>query len=472
MSAVTLHRNLLSVRLTPLCIPGCNFIDRYPAPNHVHGSDDSKTTCLPAASYTCCCGHNSRKYFTTTSTLTSQLPSRYITSTYTDPNLFLKFPPSSWSRKRCLSTATTPVSPAAPLFEDTPLSGAKAASLLRGLDAFTVSAEDDHHPIAVYTISQNDVDAKNDDIGSKNERTPLLLLHGRTWSSLPVYHLMGGTSTSHTISGEHESRSLMEALYNTHDIQPYAMDFRGFGGTPKDDSGFVEPSRCVLDVVSVLNWVAEREKERKKVLSVCDKESNYSETSADEESEPGVRPALLGWSQGAMIAQLVAQRHRDALSKLILYASIYNPNIKYPIPPPTETLTKGHTDHDDFPLFSQNLAAIPNEFDGAMEDFTNIGPPIPARQFAEAALLTDPIKVQWWNLHQLNECHPSLVKVPTMVIAGDMDPYTNMATQVELFTNLGKGVDRVWSVIGDADHAVHLAEERGRFVEKIKSFLG
>ncbi len=110
----------------------------------------------------------------------------------------------------------------------------------------------------------------------------------------------------------------MEALYNTHEIQPYAMDFRGFGGTPKDDSGFVEPSRCVLDVVSVLNWMAEREKERKKISSACEKKNNDSAADSDDESNPEVRPALLGWSQGAMIAQLVAQRHHDALSKLIL----------------------------------------------------------------------------------------------------------------------------------------------------------
>ena len=62
-----------------------------------------------------------------------------------------------------------------------------------------------------------------------------------------------------------------------------------------------------------------------------------------------------------------------------------------------------------------------NEFDGAMEDFTSyearIFPPISAKLFAETALVSDPIKVQWWNLHQLNECRPSLVKVPTMVVS-------------------------------------------------------
>lgn len=99
------------------------------------------------------------------------------------------------------------------------------------------------------------------------------------------------------------------------------------------------------------------------------------------------------------------------------YGSIFNPNVKYAIPP-TSNPHSGHTDHEDFPLHDM---IAQNEFDGAMEDFTSyearIFPPISAKLFAETALVSDPIKVQWWNLHQLNECRPSLVKVPTMVVS-------------------------------------------------------
>ena len=112
------------------------------------------------------------------------------------------------------------------------------------------------------------------------------------------------------------------------------------------------------------------------------------------------------------------------------YGSTYNPNARYPIPPPTgqqraTTATTAIDDEDDFPLHL--LVAARNEYDGAMEDFTNIDnrrddeariyPPASARHFADAALVSDPIKVKWHNLHQLNECHPSLVKVPTMVVS-------------------------------------------------------
>jgi len=321
---------------------------------------------------------------------------------------------------------------------------------LQGLDTHAVPAEDDGHPLAVYTIEENDTD--NDNIEQqKQQRTPVLLLHGRTWSSVPVYHLTGNNDTTETSEGG-ENRSLIQAIYNSKHIQPYAMDFRGFGGTPKDESGFVEPLRCVSDVVSVLKWIHKK---------------HNNEGSGDN------KPALLGWSHGALIAQITAQRHSEALSKLILYGSMYNPNMKYPIPP-HGNLHTGHTDHEDFPL--REMAAR-NEYDGAMEDFTNVSnearifPPLSAKLFAEAALASDPIKVKWWNLHQLNECHPSLVKVPTMVIAGDQDPYATMQTQAELFTNLGRGVDRVWSIIANGDHAVHLSDERHRLAENINNFL-
>jgi len=377
---------------------------------------------------------------------------------------------------------------------ETPIDTAYAGHLLlKGLDVHTVPSEMDGHPLSVYTIQQQNEEQQED---NTSNRTPVLLLHGRTWSSVPVYHLVGEDDldsineiSNHQEEGEEGNNfSLMEALYNTGHIQPYAMDFRGFGNTPKDEEGYVEPLKCVKDVVSVLKWIHS---------------SNDDELEASSSSSSCCSPpALLGWSHGALIAQIVAQRYPEHLSKLILYSSIYNPNIKYSIPPPFETpmmqqqrLSQppaGHTDHDDFPLHEM---AAPNEYDLAMADFTNYfdtfkpntsssssscavqhrqyQPPKSAKLFANAALISDPIKVQWWNLHQLNECHPSQIttSTPTMVVAGDNDPYAPVVLQAELFTNLSRGVDRTWSIIANADHAVHLSEERGRFVQSVGSFV-
>ena len=288
--------------------------------------------------------------------------------------------------------------------ENTPLDSPKGATLLQGLDIHTVYSEEDGHPLAVYTMRNNDNNESLDD----RRRTPVLLLHGRTWSSLPVYHLTGqhlNDNSSNSGSGIEENRSLIQALYN-HNIQPYSMDFRGFGGTPKDTSGFVEPLKCVSDVVSVLNWIHEK----------------HSSDTDETDEKSSTKPNLLGWSHGALIAQITAQRHSNSLSKLILYGSIYNPSVKYAIPPTLSESPQhsGYTDHEDFPLHE---LASQNEFDGAMEDFTNVSnearifPPISAKLFAETALISDPTKAAWWNLHQLNECKPSLVNVPTMVVS-------------------------------------------------------
>jgi pimeloyl-ACP methyl ester carboxylesterase len=398
---------------------------------------------------------------------------------------------------------------------DTALRDAGYNNLLKGLDVHTVPSEMDDHPLAVYSIQhqqqqqqQEDKDGSSSSSSSSNSnatRTPVLLLHGRTWSSVPVYHLIGdkehndnGNNNDNDNNDEDNNFSLMEALYNTGYIQPYTMDFRGFGGTPKDKDGYVEPLKCVRDVISVLKWIHQTENE-------------VEGKGVDVETTTSPPPALLGWSHGALIAQIVAQRHPEHLSKLILYSSIYNPNIKYSIPPPYEDSIEkkqrqssssqsssqssarllGHTDHDDFPLHEMTA---PNEYDYAMADFTNYfdtfkpaytssssagttgqqyQPPKSAKLFANAALISDPIKAQWWNLHQLNECHPSQVtSTPTMVIVGDNDPYSPSILQAELFCNLGSvGVDRVWSIIANADHAVHLSEERGRFVKSVGSFL-
>lgn len=259
---------------------------------------------------------------------------------------------------------------------DTPLGKSKAgAALLDGLDVHTVPANDEH-PLSVYGIDCGDD-------GEDSSKKPVLLLHGRTWSSVPVYHLLGGNQSK---NGQ-ESRSLMEALRDL-GLRPYAMDFRGFGGTPPDDSNYVEPLRCVMDAEAVLEWIVDRH--------------GFDPDIHDE------MPALLGWSQGALVAQLLAQMSPSVLSKLILYGSLYDPLVRHPRAP----LYKTDVSVDDSHTRRKNL------FDEAMEDFTIEGtmPPEPARLFAEAALLADPIKAVWNHLYQFNNCDAARVHVPTLVV--------------------------------------------------------
>lgn len=327
-------------------------------------------------------------------------------------------------------------------FSETHL-GRNGLHLLDGLDVYTVPSKQDGHPLAVYGIHSTDV-------AMENNRSPILLLHGRTWSSVPVYHLLGGnqqkaTTTKQNHHRDHttlESRSLIEALYHK-GLQPYAMDFRGFGGTPLDHTGCVEPYRCVEDTQSVLQWIAQRH------------------------HHPNKLPALLGWSQGALIAQLVAQRQdsNKYLSKLILYASIYDPLYRYPRDP---LYRSTYSDNN-----GQNDNVTYNDYDSAIEDFTVEGtmPPEPAQLFAEAALLCDPIKARWKHTYQFNTIDPARVQLPCLVIAGDQDPYAPLHVQQDLFGQLGRDSDRTWSILSGCDHAVHLLDGRFRLINILYSFL-
>ena len=191
-------------------------------------------------------------------------------------------------------------------------------------------SEDDGHPLAVYAIDddghRDDDDGNEDDdndggrgMGERRRRprTPVLLLHGRTWSSLPVYHLASSRDDDDDDDDEGggEDRSLLRALHDTRRIVSYAMDFRGFGGTPRDSSGYAEPLRCVSDAMSVLNWIHKREGGGR----VDGDDGGYDDGRKAGTAAGAVpHPALLGWSHGALIAQIIAQRHSDAISKLIL----------------------------------------------------------------------------------------------------------------------------------------------------------
>ena len=98
-------------------------------------------------------------------------------------------------------------------------------------------------------------------------------------------------------------------------------------------------------------------------------------------------------------------------------------------------------------------------------------PDAAAEAFGRSALTADPIKVHWDNLHEFNDCAPSKVNVPTLLVHGDQDPYTSFAAQRYLFENLGCP-DKAWVVLPNSDHAVHLLEDRqGTFVRSLDWWL-
>ena len=151
---------------------------------------------------------------------------------------------------------------------------AQALAAAPGLRALEVAV--DGHPLRVWEKP------------SPSPRARVLLLHGRTWSTVPDFDLQ--------VPGE--ERSLMDGLAERN-IASFGVDLRGYGETPRDETGWLTPQRAAADVIAVLEWLG----------------------GADGEPQP----YLFGWSYGAMVAQLVAQQRPDLMAGLILFG--------YPIRP-------------------------------------------------------------------------------------------------------------------------------------------
>ncbi|MDB4917716.1 MAG: hydrolase [Gemmatimonadetes bacterium] len=245
----------------------------------------------------------------------------------------------------------------------------------------------------------------------------ILLLHGRTWSALPNFDLqVKGTQVS-----------LMDALV-ARGYAVYALDQRGYGATSRDASGWLTPRRAEMDAVESLDWIAA--------------------------ALNGARPALLGYSRGSQTALLTAQLHPAKMSGLVLYAFPYDITaarqaIPEPAKPPREKTTAA----------------------GAAEDFlTPESTPAGVKDaYVNAATTSDPVRVDWRREEQFHVLDPSQIRVPTLLINGDRDPYAAAASLGEFYSRLTT-VDRWWVVLANADHVAHL-EQQAQFVQALVSFM-
>lgn len=267
----------------------------------------------------------------------------------------------------------------------------------------------DGHPLTVW---------------SKRPPTPargsILLVHGRTWSARPNFDLQ--------VPGLHVS--LMDALV-ARGYAVYALDQRGYGGTPRDATGWLTPDRAERDVSTVLDWVTQRESRPLRPR----------------------RPALLGYSRGSQVAMLVAQRHPDKLGALILFGY---PQPAGPLTPVAEPAQ---------PPRRRTTAAA------AGEDFITptSTPPGVKEAYIRMATTTDSIRVDWRQEGQFAAIDPRLVHVPTLLLDGERDPYANAAGHPAFFARLGTA-DRWWIVLPTVDHAAHL-ETQTAFVNALIGFL-
>lgn len=265
----------------------------------------------------------------------------------------------------------------------------------------------DGHPMAVWMRRP------------ESPRGVILLVHGRTWSSRPDFDLQ--------VPGD-EERSLMTALARA-GWAAYAVDLRGYGSTPRDDTGWNTPDRAAKDLDGVLAWIIDQEPEHSKV-------------------------ALFGWSLGSMVSQLATQRAPDKVSMLVLFGYPRHPDRKRspekPDGPPPRNKTTAAQARSDF--------LTPTITDAA------------AQAFVDACLEHDPVRTDWTRGHEWNELKPEQVKVPTLLIHGEHDPLVSMSSHAAVFKRLGHP-DRAWVVVPRGDHAAHLEDTHDAFVAALLGFL-
>lgn len=261
---------------------------------------------------------------------------------------------------------------------------------------------------------------------------PIVLLHGRTWSARPVWDLQCGTPAR---DGASELGTSTMDLLAAKGYRSWAPDFRGMGGTSRDAQGWTTPDTTVEDMKAVLDML---------------------------KAEGIEKPPLIGWSQGALIAQMVAQEYPESISHVVLYASIYDPDLTYP---PPAAGAPG--------LLSEQPPQVDNTMEGAMEDWTVPGiiDDEAAQAFGDVGMQWDARKVSWNALEQFNKCDPAKVTIPTLVIHGEKDFYTSMDKQAALFQGIATG-NKAWRVIPGCDHPVHLyPKQRQQWLHTCLSFF-
>ena len=241
----------------------------------------------------------------------------------------------------------------------------------------------------------------------------------------------------------------------------------GFGETPRDtdkSGGYTTPRRCVQDVKCAIDWITSRH-----CTETDTPKNNDAYNTYDDPTVINTKPALLGWSQGALVAQLYAQTYASSISDLVLFGSIYDPRVIYPRKPLYDPSGK---QINSSPNNKPPAPEILNTDVAALEDFTLPGTICDeaALAFSSLALTVDSIKVAWDDLHEFNVANPALIHVPTMVICGSQDPYVSWEAQRELYERLGSE-DKVWCVLPGCDHAAHILKARKMFLRSVVGFL-
>lgn len=269
------------------------------------------------------------------------------------------------------------------------------------------TVDSDGHPMAVWEKS------------AVNATQSILLVHGRTWSSVPDFDLQV----------EDEDLSLMDGLVEK-GYAVYAVDLRGYGKTPRDASGWVTPDQTATDLANVLSWITQQK--------------NWD-----------LKPHLFGWSQGSTHSQMLAQRNPELIASLTLFGYWKDSDQLIPPDPPNHKQQRAKT--------TAEAAASDFILPGTISQKA-------IDAYTKLALAYDPVRTDYKNMEQYNELNPAKVVSPTLILQGEYDPIGPTDTQAKLYTRLGTA-HKQWVTVPGGDHAAFMETPRQYFINAFVSFL-
>lgn len=278
-------------------------------------------------------------------------------------------------------------------------------SVLQAAELVEHTVYSDDHPLALWEKSVT------------NPKGHIVLHHGRTWSSLPDFDLQV----------EGEDLSLMDG-FNAAGYSVWALDARGYGGTPRDSSGWNTPDKAAKDLATVLEWLATRNNEKTHVW---------------------------GWSYGSMVAQLTAQRYPQNMLSVTLFGYPVNPDQLYgsdseAVSPP-ENLTTAEAAASDF--------IVPGSISQIAID-----------TYVREAVKADPVRADWNQLQQWNALAASAVLLPTLLLQAEFDPLARTESHAKVFSDIANP-NKQWVVLAGGDHAALLEAPRTKLLKASVDFI-
>jgi pimeloyl-ACP methyl ester carboxylesterase len=250
-----------------------------------------------------------------------------------------------------------------------------------------------------------------------NQSKQILLLHGRTWSSLPDFDLQ--------VAGE--NLSVMDNLVEL-GFSVWALDARGYGETPRDISGWNTPNKAAQDAANVVAWITQETKQK---------------------------IVVFGWSYGSMVSQLMVQQNPDLAKAVVLYG--------YPIDP-EKTISK--------PKPVKSPPRVQNTAKNAASDFI-VADTISSNAveaYVIASLKADPVRADWNQLLQWQQLDASKVKTPLLLLQAEFDPLANSESHARFFVKL-PNANKQWVVLAGGDHAALLETAKDRLVHSVNDFV-